>query len=173
MPIDFATSLTVKHNFHFGPTLGAIVVFSRLALWGSFTTTTAITSNDKILNYSHGHQLECSSGWHQSSSSSSRELVGYTRRLYSSTRRVDTRRLRLVHVTNSTIHILLGIHLQANTYLNTQSPAYIHIYFWEYTSREMRVIDTITGNSQTHIHSHRLTYIFWEWPSREIRVEHT
>ncbi|KAH3692424.1 hypothetical protein DPMN_194265 [Dreissena polymorpha] len=93
--------------------------------------------------------------------------------LYSSTRRVDTRRLRLVHVTNSTIHILLGIHLQANTYLNTQSPAYIHIYFWEYTSREMRVIDTITGNSQTHIHSHRLTYIFWEWPSREIRVEHT
>ena len=135
-------------------TLGANVVFSRLALWGSFTTTTAITSNDKILNYSHGHQLECSSGWHQSSSSSSRELVGFTRRL------------RLVHVTNSTIHILLGIHLQANTYLNTQSPAYIHIYFWEYTSREMRVIDTITGNSQTHIHSHRLTYIFWEWPSR-------
>ncbi|KAH3820750.1 hypothetical protein DPMN_122499 [Dreissena polymorpha] len=162
MPIDFATSLTVKHKFHCAP-----------PLWGSFTTTTAITSNDKILNYSHGHQLECSSGWHQSSSSSSRELVGYTRRLYSSTRRVDTRRLRLVHVTNSTIHILLGIHLQANTYLNTQSPAYIHIYFWEYTSREMRVIDTITGNSQTHIHSHRLTYIFWEWPSREIRVEHT
>ncbi|KAH3809659.1 hypothetical protein DPMN_138040 [Dreissena polymorpha] len=67
---------------------------------------------------------------------------------------------------NGTIHVLLGIHLQANTYLNTQSPAYIHIYFWEYTSREMRVIDTITGNSQTHMHSHRLTYIFWEWPSR-------
>ncbi|KAH3693481.1 hypothetical protein DPMN_080914 [Dreissena polymorpha] len=51
-------------------------------------------------------------------------------------------------------------------YFNTQSPAYIHIYFWEYTSREIRVIDTITGNSQTNIHSHRLTYIFWEWPSR-------
>ncbi|KAH3850618.1 hypothetical protein DPMN_093042 [Dreissena polymorpha] len=67
---------------------------------------------------------------------------------------------------NGTIHVLLGIHLQANTYLNTQSPAYIHIYFWEYTSREIRVIDTITGNSQTHIHSHRLTYIFWERPSR-------
>ncbi|KAH3698389.1 hypothetical protein DPMN_085909 [Dreissena polymorpha] len=41
---------------------------------------------------------------------------------------------------NGTIHVLLGIHFQANTYLNTQSPAYIH--------------------------SHRLTYIFWEWPSR-------
>ncbi|KAH3694046.1 hypothetical protein DPMN_081485 [Dreissena polymorpha] len=29
-------------------------------------------------------------------------------------------------------------------------------------------IYTITGkhNSQTHIHSHGLTYIFWEWPSR-------
>ncbi|KAH3831348.1 hypothetical protein DPMN_104611 [Dreissena polymorpha] len=79
-----------------------------------------------------------------------------TRRLYSS---VARHKMALIHV-------LLGIHLQANTYLNTQSPAYIHIYFWEYTSREMRVIDTITGNSQTHIHSHRLTYIFWEWPSR-------
>ncbi|KAH3738127.1 hypothetical protein DPMN_044754 [Dreissena polymorpha] len=122
-------------------------VFTVSSLWGS-STTTAITSNDKILNYSNGHQLECSSGWHQSSSSSSRELVG------SSTSR------------NGTIHVLLGIHLQANKYSNTQSPAYIHIYFWEYTSREMRVIDTITGNSQTHIHSHRLTYIFWEWPSR-------
>ncbi|KAH3737767.1 hypothetical protein DPMN_044361, partial [Dreissena polymorpha] len=54
---------------------------------------------------------------------------------------------------------------QANKYSNTQSPAYIHIYFWEFTSREIRVIGTITGNSQTHIHSHRLTYIFWEWPS--------
>ncbi|KAH3818990.1 hypothetical protein DPMN_120720 [Dreissena polymorpha] len=41
---------------------------------------------------------------------------------------------------NGTIHVLLGIHFQANTYLNTQSPAYIH--------------------------SHRLTYVFWEWPSR-------
>ncbi|KAH3734543.1 hypothetical protein DPMN_040982 [Dreissena polymorpha] len=143
MPIDFATSLTVKHNFHFGPTLGAIVVFLRLALWGSFTTTTAITSNDKILNYSHGHQLECSSGWHQSSSSSSRELVGYTRRLHvtkwhytCTSGNTPPGKYVLKHTVNGLhTHILLG-----------------------YTSREMRVIDTITGNSQTHIH--RLTYIF-------------
>ncbi|KAH3887940.1 hypothetical protein DPMN_011962 [Dreissena polymorpha] len=38
---------------------------------------------------------------------------------------------------------------RANTY---NSQTHIHIYFWEYTSREIRVIDTITGNSQTHIH---------------------
>ncbi|KAH3711409.1 hypothetical protein DPMN_071078 [Dreissena polymorpha] len=124
------------------------------SLWGSFTTTTAITSNDKILNYSHGHQLECSSGWHQSSSSSSRELVGYTRRLGGWT---------LVGYGSSTSQIALYIYFWEYTSremrvidtITGNSQTHIHIYFWEYTSREMRVIDTITGNSQTHIHSRR------------------
>ncbi|KAH3778586.1 hypothetical protein DPMN_180055 [Dreissena polymorpha] len=61
---------------------------------------------------------------------------------------------RLVHVTKWHYTCTSGNTPPGKyTYLNTQSPAYIHIYFWEYTSREIRVNDTITGNSQTHIHS--------------------
>ena len=128
-----------------------IVVFLRLALWGSFTTTTAITCNGTKYNTHVGIDWNA----RQDGTNRPRRLRGNSSAI-------------LVGCTsqNGTIHVLLGIHLQANTYLNTQSPAYIHIYFWEYTSREMPVIYTITGNSQTHIHSHRLTYIFWEWPSR-------